>query len=280
MGILVFRMASPLLSWSHDAKYRHRYTREDPTFSAIIGFMAAAAGVGRNGKFPQWLADIVTERQVAVRVDAPGALLRDYHTINPVPIAKYRWLSDEAMAQILKKKNIKGDERVVSIVRKADGKTHPTPVITERYYRQNAAYTIFVNDPTGEAERSLLSPVWAYYAGRKSCTLTFPMVLSSADPQLTNSTDLLAAVRDFAYINANKNKGDVVSRKAYFFQKELCVYTSEETIYDMISEEKQDHRQSFRSGTRYYTEFEYAVDSAKDWLEYLECKADAPAGVV
>ena len=280
MGILVFRMASPLLSWSHDAKYRHRYTREDPTFSAIIGFIAAAAGVGRNNKFPQWLDDVVTKRQVAVRVDAPGALLRDYHTINPVPIAKYRWLSDEAMAQLLKKKNLKGDEMAVPIVRKADGALHPTPVVTERYYRQNAAYTIFVNDPTGEAERSLLSPVWAYYAGRKSCPLTFPMVLSSTDPQLTNSTDLLMAVRNFAYINANKNKGAVVSRKVYFFQKELCDYTSEESIYDMISEEKQGHGQSFSSGTRYYTEFEYTVDSAKDWLDYLEQRADAPAGVV
>jgi CRISPR system Cascade subunit CasD len=170
MAIVALRLAAPLMSWGDHAKYRERQTRPDPTYSALVGLLSAAAGIGRGAVLPSWLREV----GLAVRVDAPGTVLRDYHTVNPPDERRYQWLSDK-------------DRQRVGTVAKAEVRTsgdpvpHTDPVVTERFYRQDAAYLVVVNDPTGRIEAAFTDPAFAFYAGRKSCPLTFPVVVGRLD---------------------------------------------------------------------------------------------------
>ena len=93
MTLTVVRLAAPLMAWPSDSRYRSRHTRPDPTVSAVKGLLAAAAGVPRDGQAPQWLLGL----RAAARVDIPGSLVEDFHTINPLPRSKYHWLSKRDM---------------------------------------------------------------------------------------------------------------------------------------------------------------------------------------
>lgn len=159
MSTVVLRLAAPLSAWGADSKYRSRTTRPDPSYSAIVGLLAAAAGVRRGDPLPPWLREV----EFAIRVDAPGTVLRDFHTINPPDFTRYSWLSS-------------ADQRKVRTVVSADGATRNDPVVTSRFYRQDAVYLVFIADPTGEVMAALQAPKFALYAGRKSCTLTFPII--------------------------------------------------------------------------------------------------------
>jgi CRISPR system Cascade subunit CasD len=172
MTTLVVRIAAPLMAWGDQSKYRSRLTRPDPTYSAIQGLLAAAAGVPRGAKRPQW----VQGAQFAVRVDAPGRVLRDYHTINPPDTARYNWLSGR-------------DRKKIRTVVKADGNTHKDTVQTERFYREDAAYTLFITDPSGEVEAALTDPKFTLFAGRKSCVLSFPLILDRIDSDLETAAE-------------------------------------------------------------------------------------------
>ena len=164
MSVLVLRVAAPMASWGDQSQYRQRTTRTDPTYSALRGMLAAAAGVGRGERPPAWLDNI----ELAFRVDDPGSLLEDFHTINPPDRGRYFWMADR-------------EAQSMSTVAKASGAKHDSPVITTRFYRQDATYLVFVADPTGEARQAALSPRWQLSAGRKSCVLTFPFVLDSVE---------------------------------------------------------------------------------------------------
>lgn len=158
--ITVIRMAGPLLAWPSPSKYRHRQTEAGPTLSAIQGLFAAAAGITRDQVRPAWIQEVPT----AVRLDRPGSVLREFHTVNPVNKASYRQLS-------------RRDQSKVRTVAKATGLDHLVPVITERYYRQDQTALVFIDDPDGVAFEALNAPKFALYAGRKACALSFPFVL-------------------------------------------------------------------------------------------------------
>ncbi|MDD5036069.1 MAG: type I-E CRISPR-associated protein Cas5/CasD, partial [Methylococcaceae bacterium] len=75
---LVFRLYGPLASWGDIAVGEQRPTTPHPSKSAILGLVAAALGIRRDeNKRHQ---DLAAGYGYAVRVDAPGVLLRDYHT--------------------------------------------------------------------------------------------------------------------------------------------------------------------------------------------------------
>ena len=160
MTVTVARVSGPLVSWGEDAKFRHRGTAPSPTHSALTGLLAAAAGIGRGEPWPSWVSDAPQ----AVRMDRPGSVLRDFHTINPAPTGKYRQLS-------------KRDRSKVVTLATAEGAARKDPLVTERFYRQDAEAVVFFDDPQGLVEACLAAPRWAIYGGRKGAALSFPLLL-------------------------------------------------------------------------------------------------------
>ena len=131
-----------------------------PTLSALHGLLGAAAGIRRGDVVPDW----IQSAHMAIRADYPGDVLRDFHTINPPDRARYFQLSDK-------------DRQKVRTVVNADGAERGTPVITERFYRQDQTVTWFIDDPEGLVGEALQEPHFTIFAGRKACTLSFPLLL-------------------------------------------------------------------------------------------------------
>ena len=75
---LVFRLYGTMAAWGDIAVGEQRPSTPHPSKSAILGLLAAALGIRRHEDDKhQSLAD---GYGYAVRVDAAGVLLRDYHT--------------------------------------------------------------------------------------------------------------------------------------------------------------------------------------------------------
>ena len=62
-------------SWGTQSRYRRRDSGHEPSKSGVIGLIAAALGRARTEP-----VDDLARLNFAVRVDAPGTLLRDYQT--------------------------------------------------------------------------------------------------------------------------------------------------------------------------------------------------------
>ena len=75
---LVFRLYGPLAAWGDIAVGEQRPTTPHPSKSAILGLVAAALGIRRDEEERQQA--LAEGYGYAVRVDASGVLLRDYHT--------------------------------------------------------------------------------------------------------------------------------------------------------------------------------------------------------
>ncbi|MFJ3642876.1 type I-E CRISPR-associated protein Cas5/CasD [Streptomyces sp. NPDC090108] len=156
-SVLVLRLAAPLQSWGGPSRYNRRDTRPQPTKSGILGMLAAAEGRPRETD----LTDLLGLR-LGVRVDQPGTLLRDYHTVSdhrglPLPAAKVD----------------------ANGVQKKTGPAKYTGV-TQRYYLQDAVFTAALHGPTPlleDLDRALRRPVFPLSLGRRSCPPTGPVSL-------------------------------------------------------------------------------------------------------
>ncbi|ORT47878.1 type I-E CRISPR-associated protein Cas5/CasD [Frankia sp. KB5] len=162
-GGLVLRLAGPLQSWGeHSAFAAERDTAGFPTRSGLIGLFAAAMGLARGSDLTGF-----DPLRLSVRVDAPGLLLTDFHTVGgglpagrTVPTAEGKHRSGDNTATI----------------------------VTRRRYLADAVFTVAVTGPEdlitaiGDA---LLRPVWQPFLGRRSCPPDQPLLLrrSSADPE-------------------------------------------------------------------------------------------------
>jgi CRISPR system Cascade subunit CasD len=156
-AVLVLRLAGPLQSWGDRSAFNRRDTPPQPTKSGVIGLLAAAAGRPREAD----ITDLVGLR-LGVRIDQPGTLLRDYHTVSdyrerPLPQAGV---------------NAKGIQKPTSPAKF----TH----VTHRYYLQDAVFLAAVQGPvalmTALAE-AIRHPAFPLALGRRSCVPTQPIVL-------------------------------------------------------------------------------------------------------
>ena len=173
MSTTVLRLAGPLAAWPGPAKYRSRLSSPIPTYSMVAGLLGALLGVPREAPLPE----TVQPDNVGIRIERPGRVLRDFHTVNPYPDGPFRWLNP--------KDRVAAQARVV----KASGNRHLTPVVTERFYREDSELLVFVADEDGAIARAAKAPQWAVYAGRKSCTVSFPFFLGTV-PTLVPETTL------------------------------------------------------------------------------------------
>ncbi|MFI9163244.1 type I-E CRISPR-associated protein Cas5/CasD [Kitasatospora aureofaciens] len=169
-AVLVLRLAAPLQSWGDRSAFNRRDTSPRPTKSGVIGLLAAAAGRSRESD----ITDLVGLR-LGVRVDQPGTLLRDYHTVSdyrsrPLPQAGV---------------NAKGVQKPTSPAKD----TH----VTHRYYLQDAVFVAAVQGPadlvTTLAE-AIRRPAFPLALGRRSCVPTQPIALGAVRD--TSLEDILA----------------------------------------------------------------------------------------
>ncbi|MFJ4090992.1 type I-E CRISPR-associated protein Cas5/CasD [Kitasatospora sp. NPDC089913] len=158
-AVLVLRLAGPLQSWGDRSAFNRRDSRPQPTKSGVVGLLAAAAGRAREAD----ITDLVG-LSLGVRIDQPGTLLRDYHTVSdyrgrPLPQAGV---------------NAKGAQKPTSPAKD----TH----VTHRYYLQDAVFVVAVQGPaalvTALAE-AIRRPAFPLALGRRSCVPTQPIALGA-----------------------------------------------------------------------------------------------------
>jgi CRISPR system Cascade subunit CasD len=161
---LIFRLYGMMASWGDIAVGEFRPTFDRPSKSAVMGLIAAAMGIRRCEEERQ--RELASGYRMAIRIDSPGILLRDYHTIQ-VPSAG------------------KDDENYHFATRKdelAVPKDELNTILSSRDYRCDAVYTICLGGrttappyPVAAIKSRLENPAFVLYLGRKSCPLALPV---------------------------------------------------------------------------------------------------------
>ena len=161
---LVFRLYGPMASWGDVAVGTYRPTFDHPSKSAVMGLLAAAIGIRRDEDVE--LRKLAKSYDFAVRVDASGTMLRDYHT-SQVP--------SSGSGRNKKHFATRKDELA------APQKDMNTILSTRDYYC-DAVYSVCLWSKSDEVQYSLESlaqklkePEFVLYLGRKSCPLAMPV---------------------------------------------------------------------------------------------------------
>lgn len=155
---LTFRLYGPLAAWGDIAVGEYRPSFAHPSKSAVIGLLAAGLGIRRDEEEQQ--NALAKACSFAVRVDAMGTLLRDYHTTQ-VPSARRGVVHYSRRSEL-----VVGDLNTI---------------LSSRDYRCDAAYTVAISVRDGapysvqQMADALLRPVFTLYLGRKSCPLALPL---------------------------------------------------------------------------------------------------------
>jgi CRISPR system Cascade subunit CasD len=171
---LVFTLYGPLASWGGIAMGEARDSTMYPTRSALIGLLGAACGVDRaDNERQRGLRD---GYRFGIRVDAFGAPLRDYHTIQygePNRHQVFRTRRDE----------LENGRKVGTL-------------LSARQYRVDALANVAVEALAGapytlaELRDALLRPTYVLYLGRKSCPPALPL-----HPKIQSAEDFREALR-------------------------------------------------------------------------------------
>lgn len=153
-----------MASWGDIAVGEYRGTSSHPSKSATIGLLAAALGITRDDD--SGLDAIANAYGFAVRVDAPGVLVRDYHTTQVPPSGAGRNKRTFATRK---------DEL-------STRKENLNTILSTRDYRCDALYTVAIwakgetpPHSLAELKEKLRQPTFVLYAGRKSCPLSLPL---------------------------------------------------------------------------------------------------------
>jgi CRISPR system Cascade subunit CasD len=179
---LLTRLYGPLCAWGGPAVGELRPTGDHPTRSALLGLLGACLGVRRDDAQEQ--AVLVEGFGVAVRVDAAGRRMEDYHTIQ-APKAR------KGVDPVTRREELANPD-------------HLETMITRRGYVQDAVYSVAWwgrgTPPWGldTAAEALTQPRFTPYLGRKSCPPALPLV-----PVLSDGPTLVEAFADLdAYLVA------------------------------------------------------------------------------
>jgi len=161
---LVFRLYGMMASWGDIAVGEFRPTFSRPSKSAVMGLIAAAMGIRRNEEERQ--RELAAGYLMAIRIDNPGILLRDYHTIQVPSTGK----SDVTSHFATRKEEL------------AVPKDELNTLLSSRDYRCDAVYTICLWGrtasppyPVAAIKSRLENPAFVLCLGRKSCPLTLPV---------------------------------------------------------------------------------------------------------
>ena len=193
MNTLFIRLYGPFQAWGLRARWTYRDTALEPTKSGVIGLLACCLGWGVPENAP--IRALSRAFRYGVRVDRPGRLLRDYHT-------------------------------VFGGVRSAEGRIkitattkEPETVVSERYYLCDASFLAVLQikedadlafldvQTAGKAvERcatALRAPVWPPYLGRRACVPSVPLYAGTG--QYATLEDALKEPQPSSHPNSNVN---------------------------------------------------------------------------
>ncbi|MBM9507986.1 type I-E CRISPR-associated protein Cas5/CasD [Actinacidiphila acididurans] len=152
----LLHLAAPLQSWGEHSAFTHRDTAAHPTRSGLIGLLASALGIPRaeavaDGANGEALFARLTRVRFTVRVDRPGTVMGDFHTVGG------------GYPQHLTVPTAKGARRG------ADAAT----IVSTRHYLSDAAFTVAADFTDGDlAQRcadAVAAPRWPLHLGRRSC---------------------------------------------------------------------------------------------------------------
>ncbi|MET9512772.1 type I-E CRISPR-associated protein Cas5/CasD [Streptomyces flavidovirens] len=179
MSVLTLRLAGPLQSWGVGSRHNIRTTLPYPSKSGIVGLLAAACGIPRDGSPSDTtnvtLADLAALR-LAVRADQPGELLVDYHTVSG---------ASHAPAEPAQQRLPTAD----------DGRLQAkdSTKITRRHYLSDATFTAYLEgdlDLLTTVAHAVRRPRFPLFLGRRSCPPSKPLFLG-----IEHQTDLDHALR-------------------------------------------------------------------------------------
>lgn len=172
MSVLLLRLAAPLQSWGVAGRHNTRGTELAPTKSGVVGMLANALGRRRTDP-----VDDLARLRFGVRVDRPGELVVDYHTVSGASRAP--------------------TDRVAQRLPRAAGGTltvENSTKVTRRYYLSDAVFLVGLEGERAqlaELEQALRRPKRPLYLGRRSCPPVPPVVL-----RLVDGVDLRRALCD------------------------------------------------------------------------------------
>lgn len=167
--VLLLRLEGPLQSWGTPEPWVVRDTAAEPTKSGVIGLLCCALGRSRKDSF-----DDLNQLRLGVRVDRPGILWRDYHTVGA---------GVGVMAAHGKIKRTQSTKEIETL-------------ISDRRYLCDASFlaALMGSERTLEMVREALrSPAWPIFLGRKACVPSTPVL--APDATIERFPDLLAALR-------------------------------------------------------------------------------------
>jgi len=177
----------PMQSWGSSSRFTRRETEAFPTKSALIGLLAAAAGIDKHAPDEaEKLAPFSALRLTVYRLPrAAGRLvgrLSDFHTVGG---------GYDARASVFDK---------MSIPRKASGGASANAVITYRTYLNEARFiAAFEGDAetVASATRHLENPVWGVWFGRKTCLPAMPLSPVCGANSHAAASALIGRIRDW-----------------------------------------------------------------------------------
>ncbi|MFH9606592.1 type I-E CRISPR-associated protein Cas5/CasD [Streptomyces sp. NPDC017448] len=170
-GVLL-RLAGPLQSWGTHSKYLWRDTARFPTRSGVVGMLAAALGREREASL-----DDLTSLSMTVRVDRPGVVLSDFHTVGG---------------------GLPADKTVITVDGKRRGEGRGT-LVSKRQYLADAAFTLALTaddtDLLHMCAAALRDPHWPLFLGRRSCPPEGPVLLGTVEDPLRHLVQLPLAAK-------------------------------------------------------------------------------------
>ncbi|HIE24602.1 MAG TPA: type I-E CRISPR-associated protein Cas5/CasD [Anaerolineales bacterium] len=161
---LFLRLEGPLQSWGERGRWSVRDTTSEPTKSGVIGLIACALGCTDDEK----IRSLSQKTRMGVRVDAPGRIISDYHTIG----GGYDYPT-LLTAQGKPKKT---------------SKMQPHTEISQREYLSDASFLVALQVKNATDTKlisqmafALQSPVWPFFLGRKACVPSTPVYAGTGD---------------------------------------------------------------------------------------------------
>jgi CRISPR system Cascade subunit CasD len=167
---LLFTLYAPLASWGDIAVGEERGSWDRPSRSAILGLLAAALGITRDQQADHDAVD--AGYGLAVRLDASGASMIDYHTAQTAaepeirkafgkqrPTTRRALLSVGERQTILSRRELREDALATACLWARDGAQWPLTVLKQRLER----------------------PVFTLCAGRKANVFGLPLAPTIVD---------------------------------------------------------------------------------------------------
>lgn len=159
--ILILWLEGPMQSWGTRSRWDVRDTGLEPTKSGVIGLLACALGIERGN--PR-LEELDRQIRFAVRVDRPGVISTDFHTVT----GYHRTAAGDF-------KHSGGTAATLESALQHG----PATIVSPRDYLHDACFLVALSIPlplADEVVRALVNPKWPLFLGRRSCPPVAPVL--------------------------------------------------------------------------------------------------------